>query len=241
MAVSKQCKSVLCFFYVGLLFVSGILLFGSCIYLTYKLFSYTHNFKFAPAECVAPFILLIILACGHCGISRFGYNGATKDHLNHIVWFKLGLVVHIICEIGIGIWAILLNKKVVLSSTVLMTESFKSYLSNSYDKSSWESLQRELQCCGINNPSDYTILNPSSGSILIACCETDTCTHVFQRGCKEYVIENVKKLLLDIIFISFGSAVFMILGIVCFCYLHKSIKEQSKTEANGRTASRTTV
>ncbi|XP_031352059.1 leukocyte surface antigen CD53-like isoform X2 [Photinus pyralis] len=205
-------------------------MFGGCIYLSYKLFSFTHTFKFAPAECVGPFVLLTLLAITHCVISRFGYNGATKDNLKHILWFQMGLAGHMICEIAIGIWSIILNRKAAVTSTVMITDSFNSFISDNYHKSSWESLQQELQCCGIDHPNDYKILNPSSGFIPTACCETDPCTRLFQHGCKDLTIQSVKKLLLDITFISFGSALFMMLGIVCFCYLRKAIKQQTKAE-----------
>lgn len=223
MAVSKKCKGFLCLLYVGLLFTSGILLLGSTIYFGYKLVSFTSYFKFAPVECIGPFILLFLLAAAQIGVSWLGVNGTIKNNLKFIFWLLVVLVLEIISELSVGIWAMVLRGKIADHSSRLINVTFHDFVKNGYYKSDWEMIQGELQCCGVNNTGDYRMLQ---GSVPISCFMSENIT--FQQGCREPIIDYVKKLIYNIGLISFGSMLFLVLGVLCFYNFHKTIKEEKR-------------
>ncbi|KAF2881760.1 hypothetical protein ILUMI_24402 [Ignelater luminosus] len=240
MAVSKKCKELLCLFYTGLLFVSGILLLVCSVYFGYKLI---YHFKFVSSECLAPFILIFLLAFIHILLTWLGIKGPRKEHVFHIVLFIIITVLLISAEFAIGIWSMILWKQADNKSLQLMTNSFEGFVKDDYDKSDWVKLQSQLHCCGINNESDYTTnrLSRLSGSIPISCCNSTTatsCPTIYQHGCKEPLIKYVKRIMLYIALVGFGSGLFQILGIVAFYYFHKVLKQEIAARAVVRRQSR---
>jgi len=220
------------------LFVSGALLIGFSAFLGYKL---VYHFTFVPSECIAPFILLFLFAIIHVLLTWLGVKGPTKEHLFHVVLFVLITVVAIGCEIAIGIWSMVLWSKVADQSARLMSSSFQGFVKDNYDKNQWTRLQTELQCCGINNVSDYSTIGSPSGSIPISCCNTSTtaCLSMYAQGCKAPLIKYVKTLMLDIALIGFGSGLFQVVGILAFYYFYKAVKQElAATQTAARRASR---
>ncbi|KAF5307949.1 hypothetical protein FQR65_LT06516 [Abscondita terminalis] len=234
MAVSKKCKGFLCLIYVGLLFMSAILLLGATVYFSFKLVSFTSYFKFAPAECIGPFILIFLLASMHLCATWLGVNGTVKKKLKFIFWLLIVLVFLIVAEFSVGIWAMVLCGKVRNSSTDLINTVFHDFKKSGYYKSDVETKQTELQCCGANNISDYTV-GPLKIGIPVSCCETEVCDSMFKQGCSELIIDNVKKLVYNIGLISFGSGLLLGLGLLCFYSFYKTMKDE---EAESTTRNR---
>lgn len=230
MAFSKKCQEYLCLCYSILLFISGVVLIIISIYLGYKLY---YHFKFVPTECIGPFIVLFLLAFIHIAVTWLATVGARHEHLFHITLFIIFMLTLIVVEISIGIWSMVLWSRVAHKSEVLMINSFEGFVNDNFDKKDWVNLQSQLQCCGIINVNDYSLNKAQSGSIPISCCNSTTtaCTAIFPGGCKEPLIKYVKQLMLYISLIGFGSAIFLVLGIIMFSYYYKAIKNVSTLKA----------
>lgn len=95
---------------------------------------------------------------------------------------------------------------------------------NAYAKA-FDALQRNLKCCGIDNPSDWvnTTYYEDHKTLPPSCCiKTNSCfisssfDH-FQKGCYPQLLEKFKEILSYIIGIGIGFGILQILGLVGAC------------------------
>ncbi|KAF5278429.1 hypothetical protein FQA39_LY05918 [Lamprigera yunnana] len=171
---------------------------------------FRHRYKITsslpPQNASGPVIVIFLLGCTHIGITWLGANGTISDNAKYIIWFLIILATLIITEFAVGVWSMVLCGKIPETSAVLINSTFHDFVKYGYYKSDWESLQSEMECCAVNNMSDYIGI----GSMPLSCCKSSDCSvEIFRIGCKDPVIAYVKKLLYNVGFISFGSAVFL--------------------------------
>uniref|UniRef100_A0A8C9Y859 Tetraspanin-3 n=1 Tax=Sander lucioperca TaxID=283035 RepID=A0A8C9Y859_SANLU len=92
-------------------------------------------------------------------------------------------------------------------------------------------IQRQLQCCGIHNYSDWQNTHwyeeSKNNSVPISCCRTNigsSCTgslthpeDLYQEGCEALVVKKLKEIMMYVIWTALTFAVIQMLGMLCAC------------------------
>ncbi|KAJ3626744.1 hypothetical protein MTP99_017219 [Tenebrio molitor] len=138
---SLKVKELLCLLYSGLLFISGVLLIGFSVVLSYKVF---YHFKFIPTSSIGPFIVYFLLGFIHLFLTWLGVKGPTREHDIHIILFMVITLALLIAECAVGVWSIILWDEVDVESLHLMTDSFNELLNNDFNKKHWFTLESEV-------------------------------------------------------------------------------------------------
>lgn len=207
--------------------------------LTYKVLFY--HFTFIPNNTIGPFIVLLTVGILHLLITWIGVKGPSKEHDFFIIMFVIITIILLVVELSVGIWSLVLRSKVEERSVGLMRKSQEKYIqeySISKEKSEWVRLQSKFECCGINGVQDYVKLPPScfkcqSVDVLN---KTRTCTETYQVGCKEPLVNYVRKLLLEVALIGFLSGILQIIGVVVFVDFYRSLREERVRRAANRSS-----
>ncbi|XP_070762734.1 tetraspanin-3 isoform X2 [Enoplosus armatus] len=91
-------------------------------------------------------------------------------------------------------------------------------------------VQRQLQCCGIHNYSDWQYTHwyeeSKNNSVPISCCKansgscTGSLTHpedLYQEGCEVLVVKKLKEIMMYVIWTALTFAAIQMLGMLCAC------------------------
>lgn len=108
-----------------------------------------------------------------------------------------------------------------------MQETLNTAKTNKGFFATWDLVQREMKCCGVNGSSDWTQI---LGHIHPACCDKkiddpNGCAESrYKKGCKDAFKEFVSNNLLQVIGVAVGVGVFQLLGIVFSCCLYSAYR-----------------
>uniref|UniRef100_A0A3Q2FCV7 Tetraspanin-3 n=1 Tax=Cyprinodon variegatus TaxID=28743 RepID=A0A3Q2FCV7_CYPVA len=89
-------------------------------------------------------------------------------------------------------------------------------------------IQRQLQCCGIHNSSDWRETHwykeTKNDSVPISCCKTAGCTgsmthpeDLYQEGCEALVVKKLQEIMMYVICTALTFAAIQMLGMLCAC------------------------
>ncbi|KAL1491884.1 hypothetical protein ABEB36_012411 [Hypothenemus hampei] len=219
---SLKVKEVICLFYSGLLFISGLILIGTSSYLLFKLF---YHYTFIPSGSVGPFFVIFLLGIGHLLVTWLAYKGPTREHNFHIFLFMIFTIILLVCEFTVGVWSIILWDEVEVGSIDLMMSSFDELINLSYYRKDWNKLQSQLHCCGVHGVQDYNKTGSYPGSCFLN-SEDSPSPLVYSDGCKLPLIRYVKRILIDGAIIGFLCTVFQALGLYAFYSFFKTLREE---------------
>jgi len=111
-----------------------------------------------------------------------------------------------------------------------LTDGMKDSMKNYGDKdnegvtAAWDKVQKELECCGSTDATDWTKINKT---IPDSCYKDQVRTSApFDKGCFQKVEDNVMKNIMIVAGAGIGIAVVEILGIILSCCLARSIKSE---------------
>jgi CD63 antigen len=180
---------------------------------------------------VVIFIVAFLGCCGAC----------TKNKCMMYTYASLLLLI-LIVEIGAGIAAYILQGQLEEVVQTNMMEGMMNYDQPKHDgvTQSWNSMQRNLQCCGVTNMDDWknSTLTPF-GKIPHSCCKVDEegavkedCAenpaNVFTKGCyptmKEQFTSNIDK----IGGAALGIAALQFIGVIFACCVSKRIYDSGE-------------
>ena len=143
-------------------------------------------------------------------VSFFGICAVCTDNacMFKTFGFFMGLVV--IAEIGVAIAILVLKVDAEDAISDTMRSSLNDYATDPDVKSSWDNMQKELKCCGIDTYMDWkntTLNNNGTGnSVPDSCCKAGNTTvgcgnnqipnheHIYETGClkqfEDYIEDN---------------------------------------------------
>ncbi|XP_029378052.1 tetraspanin-3 isoform X2 [Echeneis naucrates] len=91
-------------------------------------------------------------------------------------------------------------------------------------------IQKQLQCCGIHNYSDWQYTHwyeeSKNNSVPISCCKINigSCTgsltrpeDLYQEGCEALVVNKLKEIMMYVIWTALTFAAIQMLGMLCAC------------------------
>ncbi|KAG5897489.1 hypothetical protein JTB14_031113 [Gonioctena quinquepunctata] len=183
--------------------------------------------------------LLIIIGVIIFFIAFFGCCGAMKQNACMTTTYSSLLVMIFLLELAVGIGGVLLKNKTEDILIDTMDKTMEQYGKVNETTRMWDQVQKQFQCCGVHNASDWKTLNTTThGQIPLSCCDIPTgttftfnCTldKAYKEGCLEEFGNFVKANISTIQGVGIGFAVLQLLGIIFSCILTKFIRSDYET------------
>ncbi|KAK7864770.1 hypothetical protein R5R35_012266 [Gryllus longicercus] len=231
------CIKYLLFIFNLLFVISGIVIIsvGAVVQATYHKYEpiLDDSFFSVPALLIATGSIILI-------ISFFGCCGAVKENHCMTITFSVLLVLIFILELAAGIAGyVLRNRAEDVLQTHLM-ETMNQYVENTEYTTLWDGMQREFECCGVKNASDWNVVFhneslPTSccfglpGSVGGMNCTSTDVNNVHSEGCLVKMGEFITNNAVALGGVGIGIAVVQFLGIVLACCLARSIRQHYET------------
>lgn len=205
----------------------GIIAAGACVLADVG--EFTH---FVEGRILAPPIILIIAGAIVFIIAFLGCYGAIKEHYNMLIAFAIALLIIFLIEFAVGIAAAVFKNDFSMVMKDTLKESIKNY--TEADRLAWDNVQKKLQCCGVDGPTDWSPANGFTSSFPSSCCMHDlqvicqiSSTSVYQEGCFDKLAMRVHKGATVLIGVGIGIAFVEIVGIILACCLAAAVKRET--------------
>ncbi|KAJ8920985.1 hypothetical protein NQ315_015780 [Exocentrus adspersus] len=201
--------------------------------------AYFNDFdKFLDDKYIYVSDLLIIIGAVIFVIAFFGCCGAVKENSCMTTTFSTLLIIIFILEVVAAVSGILLKHKTEEFLEQTLSTTMKQYYQNNTEiETVWDKVQREFQCCGIFNSTDWTKVNKTEG-IPLSCCPmlpgatnefTCNTTNAYKEGCLEKFGDYIRAHATTVEGVGIGLAIIQLLGIILACYLAKAIRSDYET------------
>ncbi|CAH8470394.1 unnamed protein product [Schistosoma turkestanicum] len=145
------------------------------------------------------------LGCFCLILGALGMIGAFRKNVCLLNMHCVLLLILIIFEIAVGIFALTERSKFTKYVTDELTEFVKVYNEDEHVKNALDSIQKTLQCCGAKSPADYGDSLPKS------CYDNDL---QFTMGCIQIVSQKGRNYLESIIISVFLLALIQIISMI---------------------------
>uniref|UniRef100_A0A646QC03 Tetraspanin n=1 Tax=Hemiscolopendra marginata TaxID=943146 RepID=A0A646QC03_9MYRI len=225
-SASMKVIKYLLFIFNFIFFITGAVLLGIGIYVQV----HTKNYlSFAGPHYLTAAVILIVVGCIITVIGFFGCCGACKESHCMMITFSVLLGLIFVLELAAGIAAYVLRNDLDNIIKENMKKSLNRYNSTADDKKTWDMLQNEFDCCGIDNDNDW---KENNLPIPDSCCKEESagCAldkhNLNTKGCYDKFKNAVVKYAGIIGGIGIGIAFVQIIGIVCACCLASAIKRE---------------
>lgn len=183
-------------------------------------------------------IVLIIVGIIVFIVAFFGCCGAVKENHCMIVTFSVFLLLIFIAELGVGIAGYVKHKDLETSIVKHLNETITQYPTNKDVAKTFDIMQTDLHCCGINGPDDWianniTIPNTCctgqeiTGGVPAACTKDSPGFHT--KGCLNELVTHLKDIAVVLGGVGLGIALVQLLGVIFACCLARSIRSQYET------------
>ncbi|XP_037081812.1 tetraspanin-9-like [Pollicipes pollicipes] len=165
-------------------------------------------------------------------ISFLGCCGAFQESKCLLgTFFCLVLILFVLVGAGAIAGFVLGGDKLVNKISTSMKESMNKYNSDDAVRNSWDFLQENFQCCGVDQRSDWAAVM-GNNRVPPSCCKKDSngnriscdaSSNSYEKGCvqemREFISEN------STLFggITIAVAVFLLLSMIFACAIMKSI------------------
>jgi len=229
-----KCVKYLLFAFNLVFVIAAIALIAVGAYVQIKLVDY---YDFFQNEYTGPGILLIVVGVFIFLIAFFGCMGALKENYCLTMSFAVLLAIVFIMMIAGGIAAYVLRNDIESEVESILTKAQKNYDQSGHDgvTKTWDKLQREFTCCGVNNATEWlTVLN---GTFPISCCKDEGSTSC--TGSSPIPLNDVKKTPCETAFVNWlkdkvaiiggvgvGIAFIMVVGVLFSCCLARAIRKE---------------
>jgi len=225
-----KCVKLLLFLFNLIFVAAGIGLIVTGAYVNIKLEDY---YDFFGSEYFGPGILLIVVGVFIFLIAFFGCCGAYKENHCLTMTFAVCLSLIFILEIAGGIAGFVMRDQIEDEVKHVLEDAMKNYKQPGHDgvTSTWDKLQEEFQCCGVNNASDWK--DPKMGNTTIppSCCKEASCDptkddKIYIAGCADELESWLKSKIAIIGGVGIGLAFVQVVGIMFACCLARAIKKE---------------
>lgn len=222
-------KTVLVFLNLIFWAAAGILCYvGAYVFITYD--DYDHFFEdvytFIPAVTIMAVgaLLFIIGLIGCCATVRESYCGLAT--------FVIILLLVFMTEVAVVVLGYIYRAKVEDEVNGSIRKVYDEYNGTNSDAPSRaiDYVQRQLQCCGIHNYSDWMYTRwfneTKNNSVPTSCCKSnaEACTgslahteDLYPEGCEALVVKKLKEIMMYVIWAAITFAAIQMLGMLCAC------------------------
>ncbi|XP_029170963.1 CD63 antigen-like [Nylanderia fulva] len=219
----------LIFAITGIVFISV----GGVILVVYNGYS-----NFVDSWFFAAPVLMIIVGVIVFLVSFFGCCGAVKENHCMIITFSVLLLLIFALELGAGITGYMMRGEVANMLENRLNGTMRQYNINDDIRRSWDIMQHDLQCCGMNGPADWPKINYVDHAIVPDSCCKEVPTQskcdinsisIQGDGCMmklQSAIENNAMILGGV---GIGVALIQLIGVIFACCLARSIRREYET------------
>jgi len=219
--------------------ITGIVLLsiGLVIHGVYHQYQHFLDNRFfsVPSLLVAVGFIIFIIAF-------FGCCGAVRESYCMIITFCTLLAAIFLLEIIGGTMGYVMRAQVASVAQNKMLATMPKYAINGSEiQLVWDTLQRDFECCGTLNATDWT--NPkvaNMSGLPMSCCYntigavgTSNCTleskNLHQDGCIHAFVSFAEEHATKIAGVGIGLGIIQLVGIFLSSYLAKSIKKSYQT------------
>lgn len=230
MGACSTVTSKICLVVIGFVFwaaAAGLIFMGSWVYHTYNHFSEltAANLTLIPAAIVISVgVFLFIIGC-------LGCIAACKESKCLLAVFFSLLLIVLTAEVVAGVLGYVFRKDMKRAVDDGLREALDKYDDNgSVWKDQIDYLQKEFQCCGVHNSSDWKTAKAWNHTKIVpdSCCrqnlghdcnKTITSKDLYGEGCVSLLEDKFLKNLAYIAGVAIAFAVIQLLGMICSCVL----------------------
>ncbi|XP_022920882.1 CD63 antigen-like [Onthophagus taurus] len=228
-----NCVKYLLFCFNLLFAVSGIaiLTVGAIIHTVYH-----HYSRFVDPTFESAPIFFIIVGVIVFVVAFFGCCGAVRENHCMVITFSVLILLIFGLEAIVGIAGYIRRNDVESMLENRLNESMYNYFNQSGVEKSWNILQHEMKCCGMNGPSDWRQITQNNTLPHTCCPDTvndGTCTinslNVYKASCLEELKDTIVTYGALIGGVGIGVALVQIIGVIFACCLARSIRKEYET------------
>ncbi|XP_044754030.1 CD63 antigen-like [Coccinella septempunctata] len=219
------------FFIFNLIFaLTGIAIIAAGVVVIVGTNDYNH---FLDPAVLALCIIMIVVGSIVFLIASMGCFGAIRESYCLLITFSVCLIIIIMIELAVGVTSAVYQDDFVQG----LNETIVNYGKNENDRENWDTIQKELKCCGIDGPISWQGQNvPKS-----CCYDSDSeksqapskyCSDqafgkfMYNEGCVEKLRMGVKSNSKILIAVGIGIALVEVIGIFLSCWLACTIKKE---------------
>ncbi|KAK7500942.1 hypothetical protein BaRGS_00007822 [Batillaria attramentaria] len=163
-----KCVKFLLFAFNLVFVIAAIALIAVGAYVQVKLVDY---YDFFGNSYSGPGILLIVVGVLIFIIAFFGCMGALKENYCLTMTFAVLLGIIFIMMIAGGIAAYVLQDDIEAEVSNTLRDAEQNYATSGGVQKSWDTLQRDFTCCGVNSSSEW--LAHLNNTYPISCCKDE--------------------------------------------------------------------
>ncbi|XP_069019519.1 tetraspanin-3 [Embiotoca jacksoni] len=222
-------KTVLVFLNLIFWAAAGILCYvGAYVFITYD--DYDHFFE--DVYTLIPAVIIIVVGALLFIIGLIGCCATVRESHCGLTTFVVILLLVFMTEVAVVVLGYISRAKVeedVNSSIMKVYDEYNGTNSNAQSRAI-DYVQRQLQCCGIHNYSDWQHTRwyeqSKNNSVPISCCKANfgSCTgslnhpeDLYQEGCEALVVKKLKEIMMYVIWTALTFAAIQMLGMLCAC------------------------
>ncbi|XP_015253692.1 tetraspanin-3 [Cyprinodon tularosa] len=220
-------KTVLVFLNLIFWAAAGILCYvGAYVFITYD--DYDHFFE--DVYTLIPAVIIIAVGALLFLIGLIGCCATVRESRCGLTAFVVILLLVFMTEVAVVVLGYVYRAKVedeVNSSIMKVYDEYNGTNSNAQSRAI-DYIQRQLQCCGIHNSSDWRETHwykeTKNDSVPISCCKTAGCTgsmthpeDLYQEGCEALVVKKLQEIMMYVICTALTFAAIQMLGMLCAC------------------------
>ncbi|XP_075998110.1 tetraspanin-3 [Genypterus blacodes] len=232
MSTMGQCgitssKTVLAFLNLIFWAAAGIFYYvGAYVFITYD--DYDHFFE--DIYTLIPAVIILAVGTLLFNIGLIGCCAIVRESYCGLITFVIFLLLVFMMEVAVVALGYVYRAKVeddVNSSINKVFDEYNGTNSNAQSRAI-DYVQKQLQCCGIHNYSDWQHTHwyeeSKNNSAPISCCKanigvcTGSLTHpqdLYQEGCEALVVKKLKEIMMYAICTALMFATIQLLGMLC--------------------------
>ncbi|XP_063225389.1 CD63 antigen [Bacillus rossius redtenbacheri] len=184
------------------------------------LYAVREHGHFMTSPLLATPVVIIIVGCLIFLVAFLGCCGAVRESYNMLLAFAVLLLVIFVAQMAAGIAAGVAKDDLSRALKDSMRDSMDDAAhAREADVEAWDRLQKELKCCGVDGPGDWTNM---SQPVPASCCDEGAAeckaAAAHPRGCLEKLKASARDGAVVIAGVGIGLAFVEVVGIVfAFC------------------------
>jgi len=210
----------------------GLALMGGGIYMQVEMSDYL---DFLGDQAVSTAIVMIVLGALLALITFLGCCGACTRNKCMMQTYGAILLLLLIAEIGTAVAIYVYRGDVQDLAHKGMTDTQKNYLNADQpaSKTSWDALQRDFECCGVDDYKKWsTVVEPQKSNwVPDSCCkeEKENCgqdyreANIYTDGCLSKFVDSIESEAGVAAGIGIGIGVFQLITVILACVLGKKM------------------
>lgn len=175
--------------------------------------------------------VLVAIACIIIGVvSLFGCCGVIRESRSCLIVFSGLLIIIVLSEIVLGVYVFATKGDIADALQKKMSSTMKDYNHTKTVTDSWDMLQHDCRCCGVNNAIDWV---PVLGNNLPPSCCPDNATNekctlkdANKIGCYSLFVQFTESKTLTLALIVIGVGLVQLLCAVASGFLARHINKQ---------------